>query len=114
MHVELAVGQPVRVLALVLQPHEVDDVDDAHLQVRQVPAQEIGGRERLQRRHVAARTRARRRASRRAPRCRPTPRCPGRACSARSPASMVRKFGCRLLARDDDVDVLARLRRQWS
>ena len=34
----LAVGQAVRVLGLGLQPHQVDDVDDAHLQVGQVLA----------------------------------------------------------------------------
>jgi hypothetical protein len=33
--VELAVRKPVRVLALGLQAHEVDDVDDPHLQLRQ-------------------------------------------------------------------------------
>ncbi len=32
--VELAVGEPVRVLALRLEPHQVDDVHDPHLQRR--------------------------------------------------------------------------------
>ena len=48
------VGQPVRVLALRLEPHQVDDVDDADLQLRQVLAQEVDRGQRLQRRHVAA------------------------------------------------------------
>ena len=52
--VELGVGEAVRVLALRLQPHQVDDVDDPHLQLGQVLAQERGGGERLERRDVAA------------------------------------------------------------
>src|SRR5438309_8752687 len=39
--VELGVGQAVGMLARRLQAHEVDDVDHAHLQVRQVPADEV-------------------------------------------------------------------------
>jgi hypothetical protein len=50
--VDLAVREPVRVLALVLQPHDVDDVDQPHLEVGQVPAQQVGRGHGLQRRHV--------------------------------------------------------------
>ena len=39
--VELGIGQPVRMLALRLQAHQVDDVHDAHLQVGQVPADQL-------------------------------------------------------------------------
>ncbi len=48
------VAQPVRVLGLRLQPHQVDHVDHPDLQLRQVLAQDRDRRERLQRRHVAA------------------------------------------------------------
>ena len=51
--VEVAVGQPVRVLGVRLQAHQVDDVDDPDLQVRQVGAEQVGGGERLQGRDVA-------------------------------------------------------------
>ena len=43
----------MRVLAGRLQPHQVDDVDHPDLQVGQVPAQDVGGGEHLQGRHVA-------------------------------------------------------------
>ena len=43
----------MRVLARRLQPHQVDDVDHAHLQLRQLFPQERGRSQRLQRRHVA-------------------------------------------------------------
>ena len=33
--VEVPVGQPMWVFGVVLQPHQVDDVDESHLQVRQ-------------------------------------------------------------------------------
>ena len=46
--------QAVRVLARRLELHQVHDVDDAHLQLRQVLAQQLDGGQRLQRRHVAA------------------------------------------------------------
>ena len=52
--VEVAVGEAVRVLGVGLQPHQVDDVDDAHLQVGQLAAQDVDGGERLERRDVAA------------------------------------------------------------
>ena len=52
--VELDVRQAVRVLPVVLQAHEVDDVDDAHLQVGEVPAQDVDGRQRL---HASGRRR---------------------------------------------------------
>src|SRR5258708_6230657 len=47
-------GVAVGMLALGLEAHEVDDVDHAHLQVRQVPADEVGGGQRLEGRDVAA------------------------------------------------------------
>ena len=52
--VEDPVGEAVRMLALRLEAHQVDDVDDAHPQLRQVLAQDRGGGERLERRDVAA------------------------------------------------------------
>src|SRR5690349_9304434 len=51
--VELGVRQAVRVLGGRLQAHEVHDVDDAHLEVGQVVAEQVGGGEHLQRRYVA-------------------------------------------------------------
>ena len=51
--VEFAVGQAVRVLPVVLQPHQVDDVDEPHLQLRQPLAQDAGRGQRLEGRHVA-------------------------------------------------------------
>ena len=48
------IRQPVRMLARRLQLHQIDDVDDADLQIGRVLAQEIDGGQRLQRRHVAA------------------------------------------------------------
>src|SRR5690348_10391120 len=52
--VELAVGEPVRMLDVGLEAHQVDDIDDAHLQVGKLAAEQVDGGERLQRRHVAA------------------------------------------------------------
>ena len=51
--VEVGVGQAVRVLALVLQPHQVDDVDEPDPEVGEVAAQQVDRGERLHRRHVA-------------------------------------------------------------
>src|SRR5664280_1096194 len=51
--VELLVGEAVRVLAVGLQAHQVDDVEDPHLQVGQLSSEDRGGRDRLERRHVA-------------------------------------------------------------
>ena len=48
------VAQAVRVLALRLQLHEVDDVDHPDLQLGQMLAHDGDGGERLQRGHVAA------------------------------------------------------------
>jgi sulfur carrier protein ThiS len=50
--VELRVGEPVRVLALGLQSHEVDDVDHPHLELWQMLAQQRRRGQRLERRHV--------------------------------------------------------------
>src|ERR1039458_6052005 len=51
--VEIRVAQPVRVLGLRLQFHEVDDVDHANFQVGQMFAHNGNGGERLQRGPVA-------------------------------------------------------------
>ena len=52
--VEVLVGDAVRVLALRLQRHQIHDIDDADLQFREVLAQDLHRRQRLQRRHVTA------------------------------------------------------------
>ena len=52
--VEIHVAQPVRMLGLRLQLHEVDDVDHPDFQLGQMLAQDGDGGERLQRGHVAA------------------------------------------------------------
>ena len=52
--VEVVIGEPVRMLARGLQLHQIDDVDDADLQLGRVLAQEVDGGERFERRHVAA------------------------------------------------------------
>ena len=52
--VELGVGEAVRMLALGLEAHEVDDVHEPHVQVRQPLAQERCGREGLERGNVTA------------------------------------------------------------
>ena len=49
-----AVGEPVGVLGLGLQAHEVDDVHDADLELGEVAAQQVHRRQRLERGHVAA------------------------------------------------------------
>ena len=46
--------RPCGMLARRLQLHQIDDVDDAHLQLGHVPAQQVDRGQRLQRRHVAA------------------------------------------------------------
>ena len=53
--VELGVAQAVRMLARRLQPHQIDDVDDADLQLGQCVAQQRHRRQHLERRHVARR-----------------------------------------------------------
>src|ERR1700760_960372 len=50
--VELAVGESVGMLALRLERHQVDDIDHPHLEIREVPAQEVDRGERLKRGHV--------------------------------------------------------------
>jgi len=52
--VELRIGQAVRVLALGLEAHKVDDVHDAHLELRQALAQDRRRGQRLERRDIAA------------------------------------------------------------
>ena len=52
--VELMVGEPVRVLALRLETHQVDDVDDPDPEVGQMVAKKRGSSERLESRNVAA------------------------------------------------------------
>ena len=65
--VELAVGQPVRVLGVGLQPHQVDDVDDADLQLGQIARAAVrprrASRASARRRRRPARRRARRSSS---------------------------------------------------
>ena len=51
--VKFGIGDPVRMLVLGLQRHQVDDVHDTDLQVGQVFAQQGDRRERLQRWNVA-------------------------------------------------------------
>ena len=53
-HVEVLVAQTVRMFALWLQLHQVDDVDHADLQFREMLPQQLDRGQRLQRRHVAA------------------------------------------------------------
>ncbi len=48
------IRKPVRMLDLGLQPHEVDDVDDTHLELGKALAEDGRCGERLERRHVAA------------------------------------------------------------
>jgi hypothetical protein len=50
--VELGVGEPVRVFGVRLHTHQVDHVDHADPEVRQVLAEQVRGGERLHRRHV--------------------------------------------------------------
>ena len=52
--VEVTVGEAMRMLAVRLQRHQVDDIDDADLQLGRVLAQEVDRGQRLERRHVAA------------------------------------------------------------
>ena len=53
--VKLRVGEPVRVLGVRLQPHEVDDVHDPHaFSSREMLAQDRDGGEGLERRNVPA------------------------------------------------------------
>ena len=52
--VEILVAQAMRMLGLRLQLHQVDDVDDADFQLRQVLAQDRHGSQRFKCRHVAA------------------------------------------------------------
>ena len=51
--IEICIAQPVRVLGLRLQLHEVDDVDHPDFQVGQMLAQNGNRGERFQRGHVA-------------------------------------------------------------
>ncbi len=51
--VETGVGDPVWVLAVRLEAHQIDDVDDAHLQVREVAPQDVDRGQGLQGRDVA-------------------------------------------------------------
>ena len=52
--VEIAIAQAVGVLGLRLQPHEIDDVNDADLQLGQMLAHDRNGRESFECRDVAA------------------------------------------------------------
>ena len=52
--VEVGVAEAVWVLGLRLQPHQIDDVDDADFQVGEVLAHDEDSRQRLQRGYIAA------------------------------------------------------------
>src|ERR1035437_4848277 len=52
--VELLVGHTVRMFRLWLETHQVYDIDDADLHVRQILAHQVNGSERFQRRNIAA------------------------------------------------------------
>ncbi len=52
--IEIGIREPMRVLTRRLQLHQIHDIDDAHLQLGRVPTYQINGRQRFQRRHVAA------------------------------------------------------------
>ncbi len=80
--VELGVRKPVWMFRLGLQAHEVDDVHDPHLQLRQSLAQDRRGRDESRASGCRRSMRAPRRARPRR-RSRPTPKCRGRACSGR-------------------------------
>ena len=51
--VEITVAPPMRVNAVGLERHQIDNVDDPHPEARDMVAQQTGGRDRLKRRHVA-------------------------------------------------------------
>ena len=94
-------------LGLVLKAHQVDDVDEPHLQVGQVLAQQVDGRERLQSGNIA-----RRRnddvgilAERLVAGPLPDPQA---ARAVRNRLVHGEKVRVRLLTCDDDVDILAR------
>lgn len=103
--VEVAVGEPVRVLLRVLQPHEVDDVDDTDLELRQVLTQEVRSRQDLERRDVArtAEHDVRVLARYLGARPLPDPEATGAVRDSLVHGEEVRR---RLLARDDHVDVV--------
>src|SRR6516225_8429732 len=52
--VESMVGQTVRVHASRLESHQINNVDNAYLQLRCVPAQNLDGCQCLEGRHIAA------------------------------------------------------------
>ena len=98
-------SEAVRVLGVGLQAHEVDDVDDADLEFREVLAQERDRRQRFQRRHVAAQpitTSGSPPSSLLAQSQMPTPRV-----QWMIGVSMDRYLQRRLLAGNDHVDVVA-------
>ena len=109
--VEVAIGEPVRMLARRLQRHQIDDVDDAYLELGRVLAQEVDRSQRLERRHVAAAGHHHIRLAA-AVVARPWPDAQARfAMLDRLVHGQPLRRG--LLARDDDVHVVA-ARRQWS
>ena len=94
--VELRVGQAVRVLGLRLQPHEVDDVDHADPQVRQLGAQQGPPRPGPPTSARRRRRPGRRRGRPRRCRCSPTSTRPARGvqCSAASSGPRTSRTGC--------------------
>src|SRR5262249_6968916 len=52
--VKIMIREAVRVLARRLQLHQIDDIDDADLQIRRVPSKEVDGGQGLQGRDVTA------------------------------------------------------------
>ena len=51
--IKVLIGQPMRMFALRLKRHQINDVNNADLQLGKVPAENIHGRKRLQCRHLS-------------------------------------------------------------
>ena len=104
-HVEFFVAQAVRVLALRLELHEIDDVDHPDLQIGEMASQQLNRRQGLERRHVsAARHDHIRLAALIVAGPSPDAEAGGAVLDGRVHVQPLRR---RLLAGDDDVDVVA-------